>query len=594
VSTVLTPTRDELVDVLEHFGYDCGPSDGDSWACVCPGHCPPGVQAPRSLTIRSDGSIECTAGCSLDDVLSELHRDGAWRGSVPNGNGATDSATADTGPTRHANGAGPRLSPPTDPMAVARELLAARYTHPSGALLLRHWRAGWWEWQTRHWAEVEERAVRAAAYAFTEHATYIDGDEPKPWRPNKRKIADLLEATAAIAHLPDSVIQPAWIGDAVRMVRGPGDCGPYPLGPIVSCANGLLDLTSRTLFDHHPRFFNQTSVPFDFDRSSPLCTRWLQFLNDLWPTTDGTADHADQEAIAALQEWFGYTVSGRTDLQKILLIVGPTRGGKGAISRVLGALIGSENVTGPTPSSFRADFGLAPLIGKPLAVISDARLGGHDSTIVVERLLSVSGEDWITVNRKYREQWSGKLPTRFVICSNELPRLGDASGAIAGRFLTLLLNRSWLGNEDPDLKPALHRELPGILNWALDGLARLEEQGRFTTPRSSDAAFAALQDLASPVRAFIRDCCVTGADPEVSVDDLWKAWRGWAEDNGHGRGGTKQVFGRDLRAALPAVRVRRPRSGEHDRERVYVGLGLASSEPVGGDMPGHADEGELW
>ena len=29
---------------------------------------------------------------------------------------------------------------------------------------------------------------------------------------------------------------------------------------------------------------------------------------------------------------------------------------------------------------------------------------------------------------------------------------------------------SWLGREDPNLEPALHTELTGNLNWALNGL----------------------------------------------------------------------------------------------------------------------------
>jgi putative DNA primase/helicase len=108
-------------------------------------------------------------------------------------------------------------------------------------------------------------------------------------------------------------------------------------------------------------------------------------------------------------------------------------------------------------NSLGGEFGLAPLIGKPLAVFSDARFAGRDASIVVERLLSISGEDNLTVNRKYRDQWTGKLPTRLHVISNELPKLGDASTAI----------------EDVSLEPALHAELAGILNWALGGLQRL-------------------------------------------------------------------------------------------------------------------------
>ena len=132
------------------------------------------------------------------------------------------------------------------------------------------------------------------------------------------------------------------------------------------------------------------------------------------------------------------------------MIVGPTRGGKGTIARILGKLVGPANVAGPTLSSLSHDFGLAPLLGKSLAVISDARLDAQrDASVVVERLLAISGEDTITVNRKYRDQWTGKLPTRFLVISNELPRLGDASGTIANRFVVLLLDALVAGPRGP-------------------------------------------------------------------------------------------------------------------------------------------------
>jgi putative DNA primase/helicase len=112
-------------------------------------------------------------------------------------------------------------------------------------------------------------------------------------------------------------------------------------------------------------------------------------------------------------------------LQKILLWIGRTRSGKGASARVLGKLIGRENVAGPTLSSLGTNFGLAPLIGKPLAVVADARLDGRGSSnVIVERLPSISGEDTLTFDIKYQQQWNGKLPTRFWLISNELRTLG--------------------------------------------------------------------------------------------------------------------------------------------------------------------------
>jgi putative DNA primase/helicase len=456
-------------------------------------------------------------------------------------------------------------------MEVARILVKDRYTGRGGSPTLLHWRGGWWEWRTAHWTEVEPAAIRAAIYEFTEYAVYRSGDDVRPWAPTRSKIADVVDALAAVTHLAETTGCPSWL-DGRRA------------GVIVSCANGLLDVAGRELLEHTPKFFNQVSVPFEYDPDALAPTRWLAFLEDLWPEdwSPAPAQNGDRTKCGtgpeALAEWFGYVLSGRTELQKILLVVGPTRGGKGAIARMLAELVGRENVAGPTLSSLSGDFGLAPMIGKPLAVVSDARLNGRDSSVVVERLLSVSGEDRLTVNRKYKPQWTGTLPSRFMLLSNELPQLGDASAAIAGRFVTLLLEKSWLGKEDRTLEPEMRSELPGILNWALKGLERLEENGEFTRPAGADDAYRALVDLASPVQAFIRDCCMVAPDLQVSVTDFYQAWKRWAEDSGHARR-SKQTLGRDLRAALPLIRIAQLRDGD-DRERAYRGIGLVA-EPEG-------------
>jgi putative DNA primase/helicase len=269
-------------------------------------------------------------------------------------------------------------------------------------------------------------------------------------------------------------------------------------------------------------------------------------------------------------------LSGRTDLHKILLTIGPTRSGKGTVARVLGRLLGKANVAAPTLASLGANFGLAPLLGKPLAVVSDARLAGPNVHQVVERLLSVSGEDLLTIDGKYREQWTGKLPSRFLILSNELPRFGDASGAIANRFVVLVTTQSFLGKENTRLTEELSRELTGILSWSLDGLDRLITQGRFTEPKSSIDSILALQDLVSPVAAYVRDNCDVGVGHEILIDDLFTDWRSWCEENGH-KAASVQTFGRDLRAVVPHLRVLRPRESENKRKRRYAGLRLSTA-----------------
>jgi putative DNA primase/helicase len=461
------------------------------------------------------------------------------------------------------------LPPPSQPMQVAREFIA-QYCVYDGALTLRQWRDGWWAWRTSHWHEVDRRWVRSLLYTLTEHAVYLDDDGViVGWAPNRRKIGDLLEALAAICILSDEFDQPSWLDKRST-------------GTIVAVANGLLDVEQRQLLPHTPQFFNQTSVPFGYDAAAPEPKQWIGFLEQLWPQ--------EPEAIDLLAEWFGYIISGRLDLHKIMLMIGPTRGGKGAIARVLTALIGKQNVAGPTLNSLGGDFGLAPLIGKPLAIISDARFTGRNGNTVVERLLSISGEDTLTVNRKYRDQWTGKLPSRLHVISNELPKLGDASTAVVGRIVLLILSRSWLGKEDYELERRLHGELPGVLNWALSGLERLtiDNGNRFTRIASADEAIVTMRDLASPVAAFVREKCEIAPNNEIAVDDLYSAFKWWAEDNGHAKS-SKELFGRDLLAAVASVRKSRPRDGR-ERYHVYRGIALLPAEAgVGATMSGRRD-----
>ena len=308
------------------------------------------------------------------------------------------------------------------------------------------------------------------------------------------------------------------------------------------------------------------ALPFNYDPDAPDPSEWLGFLHSVWAN--------DQESIATLQEIFGYIISGETRLQKIFLLIGPRRSGKGTIGRVAQQLLGASNVVAPTLSLLSTPFGVAPLVDRSLAIISDARLSGRvDQSAIVERLLSISGEDPQTVDRKYKGHWTGQLPTRFLILTNELPRLRDTSRALAGRLVPLRMTQSFYGNEDTHLFDRLAGELPGILRWSLDGLERLQARGRFDLPAASLEMTDELDELTSPVGAFVRQECCVGPGRSVGCDYVYQAWRRWCDAQGREHPGTAQSLGRNLRAVVPDLRTRKLRV-DGTRVRTYEGLAL--------------------
>ena len=417
---------------------------------------------------------------------------------------------------------------------------------------LRHHRGSFFEWSGCAWPEAEQAMLRARLYAFLDRCqSKSKTGRLVPVKPNAQMVGEVLDALRAAAQLDASIEPPAWLNDA----NGP------PAHELVACANGLLHLPSRMLLPHTPVYFNHNALDFAHDPDAPEPRQWLKFLRQLWPT--------DDEAIEALQEIFGYCLTGDTRQQKAFALIGPKRSGKGTIGRVFTNLIGTHNCVAPTLAGLGTNFGLAPLIGKRAAIISDARLSGRaDQQAIAERILSITGEDALTIDRKYAAAWTGRLQTRFLVLSNELFRLADASGALASRFILLMLTKSFYGCEDQNLTAKLLTELPGILNWAIVGWGRLRRFGHFRQPASAAEAIEQLEDLASPIGAFVRERCETGAVYTVDVEDIFGAWKTWCEAQGRDHPGTKQTFGRDLRAALAGLKMAQPRKGRQTDPRV--------------------------
>ena len=423
-----------------------------------------------------------------------------------------------------------------------------------GVSRLRFWRGSWYYWSRGAYREHQPAEVRARLVKKLMQDFFAIA---------QAHTSNVLDVAKAVAIIPSSVEPPAWIGKS----------GQWPADELLAAKNGIIHLPSLASgLDEYtcpltPRLFTQNALGYAFDFDAPRPTAWFGFLDKLWAS--------DPDSIALLQEWFGYSLTADTRQQKIMMIVGPKRSGKGTIARVLRETVGSANCCGPTLASLGTNFGLWPLLGKSLGIISDARLGGRtDSQVVVERLLSISGEDALTIDRKNLEPVTCKLPTRIMILSNELPRLGDSSGALAGRIILLRLRESFYGREDHDLTDKLLSELPGILLWAIDGWCRLRHRGRFVQPPSAADLLGELHDISSPIGEFIRECCVIGPACRVARSDLYERYKEWCNGKGRNHYEDQTGFGRSLRAAIPTLGDSQPRV-DGQKTRFYEGIGLA-------------------
>ena len=445
------------------------------------------------------------------------------------------------------------------PMATARVLVREFYTDADERKLLLHWRGGWYRWNGTNWDEVEHDQLRVELFGILDKCYYVtDKGDRKPFDPTKRKTDDVMAVLPYFIGTDSETDRPAWFE---REGLTGDDATRY-----VATQNGLVNLRTRTIQDNTPNYFNGFALPFEYDPDAQ-CDRWQTFLDEIFAE--------DFEQILTLQELFGYFLSGMTHFQKIALLIGPRRSGKGTLTSVLEELMGAGNCASPRMSAFAGQFGLQSFIDKPLAIVHDARFDIRSGARATETLLTISGEDSIGVPRKFRTDWHGRLPTRFLIISNEMPKLEDETATIVSRFITLQTRRSFSGREDVHLRDKLSEELPGIFNWALDGLDRAFERGAITPPKSTEAITHGMRSSASPVYRFLAEECDT-SDPEAAEwkSDVWARWSAWCHERGFDPGNRVQ-FGVNMASVSDTVRSDKQRHKKTGKPTPrYVGLRL--------------------
>lgn len=506
-----------------------------------------------------------TADLAWYDDLVDLPREvgeppmAGWALAISDFSAARAATIAAAEPAPRAPLRGPRADN-TEPVRLAESFRHWRYELEGEPTLVR-WARAWWRYNGTRYVEHDDESLDRDLIGFLDVVVAPqraqDGSVSLKRVTSKQKTIGEVRK-AALNTFP--VIEggaPQWT------VSADGNRDPVALAP---CANGILDLHTRELLLKTPRLFSSTAIGTTWDPAAeaPL---WKSFLTSLWDD--------DTDSIHALQQMFGYFLSSDTSYQKIFALIGLRRSGKGTIARVLRALLGADAVVNPTLDGLEETFGLQPLVGKTLAVIGDARLGGaREQPRVVERLLSISGEDALLINRKNTGMVNVRLRTRVLLLSNEVPRLHDTSGALASRFQIIKLSKCFLGNEDTALEGKLLAELPGIFRWAVDGYESLQEAGRFITPAASEESQESMLALSSPMTVFLEDCCETDPMRESEIDVVFLRYQEWCKQNGTDRPGSKQWFGRNLNTILPGLKQKRITRPDGRRIRYYVGLGL--------------------
>ena len=462
-------------------------------------------------------------------------------------------------------------------MNHARTFLENQYVTEEGYRLV-HYSDDFYVHARTHYEIMEEATIRSDLYKLLDKCKKPGKKgELVPFNPSPASVSACMDAIKSIVHLPNhaNTRPPIWL-DSYRLNKPEAS-------KLISLENGLFHLEDRVLIPHSLGFFTQNSLPFAYDPSAK-CPIWDGFLKSVWSN--------DPQSIEALQEMFGYILSGDTRQQKFFNIIGPRRSGKGTINKVLVSLLGQHNTVAPELGELCDTFGLQPWLGKLLASFTDARAPERNRSAVVSQLLRIVGGDTITVNRKNKESWNGYLPTRIVIYSNETLQLTENSNALTGRMIVLKMTKSFYNQEDTDLSHKLSNELSGIFNWAMEGLQRrIDRGGHFIQPENGKDLIEVMAEAGNPIGAFAEEVLTFDPSSSVPKDHVFACFKHWATKKNLPFG-TEMSFKRRFLAATQehAVTVTKAMIGGQ-RKHVYDGIKLSAKAQKYVDQNVIEDEG---
>ncbi len=252
----------------------------------------------------------------------------------------------------------------------------------------------------------------------------------------------------------------------------------------VTFMNGTVHIDEKgngTLRPFSAKDYTTVKLPYRFDADA-TCIEWTKFLKEV---TNG-----NKKRQRLLKQFAGYLLLPDCRFQKALLLQGDGSNGKSVFVNVLSKMLGGSQgyVSYVEPSKLVKDFRLMPFKNSWLNVSSDTENDLRCSEGVFKKI--VAGEN-LEDAYKFHSPFSFPTRSKMIMCCNYFPTITDTSDGFMRRFLIVHFPMHYVNADkvvpntnkrplDVNLEQKLLKELPGIFNWALEGLQELLAQNGFT------------------------------------------------------------------------------------------------------------------
>jgi putative DNA primase/helicase len=295
--------------------------------------------------------------------------------------------------------------------------------------------------------------------------------------------------------------------------------------------NGTLNLKTGQLQKHNKKDFITKIVDIEFDREAK-CPNWIEFINKIFLN--------NAELIDYVQRSIGYSMTGDASLQCFYICHGGGSNGKGTFMKTIMTILGeySASLKGNSLMEKMGDEGargdIAKLESKSFVCVNELEEGKCFDEALLKSLTS-GADEVIPVRRMYEEEFDLHPAFKLWLTTNKLPKIKGTDNGIWRRVRKIPFEYNFENDENKDqyfFENKLMPEMSGILNWALEGCLKWQQDG-IKVPDIVKYAIDDYRNDMDPIQRFLDECCITSISEtcKTKISQMYNCYENWCHEN---------------------------------------------------------------
>ncbi|MBL7067506.1 MAG: hypothetical protein ISS29_06580 [Candidatus Marinimicrobia bacterium] len=428
-----------------------------------------------------------------------------------------------------------------------------KYEHQSGKYFI--WNGQFWESDTAN--NIQNKAIETARF-WKKLALNIDNpnNAQEIFRhglksENHKKLECMLKIAKSLRGI--STLSHEW------------NQNPF----LLQFKNGTLNLKTMVFLGGKQSDLISQCVGFDYDKKA----KYPQFMKAIREIFNN-----DWNLIKFIQRAVGYSLTGDVSEGCFFILHGSGSNGKTVILEIIKLLLG-DYALNSSFSAFEKKYyytqsnDIARLKFARLVTASESRI---DKQFDEERLKSITGKDSITARFLHKEYFTFKPRFKLWLGLNTLPSVSDFSYGFWRRVRVIPCHVLFEGkNNDKHIDEKLAKELPGIMNWALEGLRQWIQTGGLNPPQKVIQATKSYRDKSDVVKEFLDGFVVKDSKKKIGAKELYDNYCAWYGIEYSDPPISQAGFG--VRVTL-STGIKSKAYGKK-RRKTYIGLGMKDNFP---------------